>query len=39
MPRRVRVNKSQSARRFNRQTTRTKKANVQPPPMRGGYRL
>jgi len=32
------VRKSKSTRRFNRQASRTKAANVA-PPMRGGWRL
>lgn len=33
------VNKKRSARQFNNNTARTKRANVAPPPMRGGYRF
>lgn len=33
------VNKSRSARQFRGDVSRTKAANVRPPPMRGGFRL
>lgn len=33
------VNKGKSARRFTSLHGRVKRANVQPAPMRGGYRL
>lgn len=33
------VKKSASARQFRRNVSRTARANVQPKPMRGGYRL
>lgn len=33
------VNKQSSAGKFRAQSGRTKAANIQPPPMRGGYRL
>jgi len=33
------VNKGKSSRRFSSGVSRTKSINVQPPPMRGGYRL
>lgn len=33
------VNKGKSARRFNKNTNRTKAANVRGAPMRGGIRL
>lgn len=36
--RRFGVNKGKSARKFRRNTTRTKRANLAPPPQRGGYR-
>nr|WAE43797.1 MAG: DNA binding protein [Microviridae sp.] len=36
---RHKVNKYHSARKFNKATGRTKGANIQPPPMRGGFRL
>lgn len=37
--RRQYVNKAKSAREFKRNGRTTKRANVAPPPMRGGYRL
>lgn len=37
--RRQPVNKAKSAREFQRNTRRTKAANVQAGPMRGGWRL
>lgn len=37
--RRHSVNKSSSARQFRSNTMKTKAANVQPGPMRGGIRL
>lgn len=37
--RRFSVNKRKSAGKFRRNTSRTKGANIAPPPMRGGYRL
>lgn len=33
------VNKGRSAKKFRRQVSRTKAANVAPAPMRGGIRL
>lgn len=36
---RHKVNKHKSARKFNHASSRTKGANIQPHPMRGGYRL
>lgn len=33
------VSKKYSARKFRHGVSRTKAANVAPPPMRGGYRL
>lgn len=33
------VNKSKSAAKFRAQNSRTKKVNVSPPLMRGGFRL
>lgn len=33
------VNKHQSANKFRKGAGKTKKPNVAPPPMRGGYRL
>lgn len=33
------VNKRKSARAFNRNSSRTKRGNIAPMPMRGGYRL
>lgn len=33
------VHKGQSAKKFRRNTSRTKAANVSPAPMRGGIRL
>lgn len=33
------VNKRRSAKQFRRNISKTKRANVAPPPMRGGYRL
>lgn len=33
------VNKHDSARSFRRKTEKTARANVAPPPMRGGYRF
>lgn len=33
------VDKGRSARKFRGDTTRTKAANLRPPPMRGGFRL
>ena len=33
------VNKARAAKTFNRATTKTKRVNVAPPPMRGGIRL
>lgn len=37
--RRRSVNKSRSARRFRSSIGRTKRVNVAPPPMRGGFRI
>lgn len=37
--RRFPVNKRASARKFRRQTQRTKAANIAPNPQRGGWRL
>lgn len=37
--RRARVRKSASARKFRRQVGRTKAANLNASPMRGGFRL
>lgn len=37
--RRSPVNKSGSAKQFRRNSERTKAANMQPTPMRGGFRL
>lgn len=36
---RSRVSKGRSSSQFRRQSSRTKGANMAPPPMRGGYRL
>lgn len=36
---RMKVNKRKSARKFRNNISRTKAANMQPQPMRGGYRL
>ena len=36
---RFKVNKRKSARKFNKQSSVTRAANIAPPPMRGGYRL
>lgn len=33
------VNKSRSARKFRSHVGRTKRMNVAPPPMRGGFRI
>jgi hypothetical protein len=33
------MNKQQAAKNFNRSSSRTKKINLAPPPMRGGIRL
>lgn len=33
------VNKRRSARRFRKQSRRTKSPNMAPPPQRGGYRF
>jgi len=33
------VSKGSSSGKFRRQSSRTKAANIAPPPMRGGYRL
>lgn len=33
------VNKGRSARKFRSDSSRTKSANMRPPPMRGGFRL
>ena len=33
------VNKGRSAKKFRKQSGRTKGANMAPPPQRGGYRL
>lgn len=33
------VNKSRSARKFRSHMNRTKRINVAPPPMRGGFRI
>lgn len=33
------VNKKKAARKFGHKTMKTKAANMQPKPMRGGYRL
>lgn len=33
------VNKTSSARNFRKKTEKTARANVAPPPMRGGYRF
>lgn len=35
---RTKVNKRAGARKFRKQMSRTKAANVAPPPQRGGYR-
>lgn len=37
--RRYSVNKGRSAVAFRGNVSRTKAANISPPPMRGGYRL
>lgn len=37
--RRKPVNKFRSARRFRSNVGRTKRMNVAPPPMRGGFRI
>lgn len=37
--RRIPVNKAKSAKQFRAQSKRTKAANVQAGPMRGGWRL
>lgn len=37
--RRFSVNKGKSARKFRSNVGRTKRINVAPPPMRGGYRI
>lgn len=37
--RRLKVNKNRSARKFRRETQRTKSANIAPAPQRGGWRL
>lgn len=37
--RRYNVNKSKSARKFRKQVSRTKVANLRSNPMRGGWRL
>lgn len=37
--RRSHVNKNKSARKFRRDTSRTKSANIAPSPQRGGWRL
>lgn len=37
--RRMYVNKSSSARNFRRNTENTKRINLAPRPMRGGFRL
>jgi len=37
--RRTSVNKSRGARAFRKQSSKTNRRNVAPPPMRGGYRL
>lgn len=37
--RRSHVNKRRSAKSFRRHTSRTKAANIQPAPQRGGWRL
>jgi len=36
---RMKVNKRKSARKFRNNVSHTKAANMQPMPMRGGYRL
>ncbi|WNK14571.1 MAG: hypothetical protein [Microvirus sp.] len=36
---RTKVNKHRSAKQFRKNIGHTKKANIAPPPMRGGYRL
>lgn len=36
---RKKVNKYKAAKKFSRQTMKTKAPNMQPHPMRGGYRL
>lgn len=36
---RMSVNKGKSSATFRKVHSKTKKPNVQPPPMRGGYRL
>lgn len=36
---RHKVNKYRSAKKFRSKAMHTKKANLTPPPMRGGYRL
>lgn len=33
------VNKSRGASKFRKQSSKTNRRNVAPPPMRGGYRL
>lgn len=33
------VNKGRSARTFRKHSSRTKRPNIAPPPMRGGYRF
>lgn len=38
-PKRSHVSKSGSARQFRANTYSTKRVNVAPPPMRGGFRL
>lgn len=37
--RRYKVNKSRSARKFRSNAGHTKRMNVAPPPMRGGFRI
>lgn len=37
--RRFAVNKGRSARKFRSKIGRTKRVNVAPPPMRGGFRI
>lgn len=33
------VNKGRSARKFRKSVSKTRRVNVAPPPMRGGFRL
>lgn len=37
--RRMKVNKYQDKKRFNRKASKTRAVNIAPPPMRGGYRM